>query len=218
MQSGDHLSCPATPRGLELQHRGEESDLNGHLRDRTRWSPSPATLSWGRRPPRSRFLEGCSAACRARSRSGRGDLVPGVQQLLSGARLSRSARHPREDKAAVAALAGVRGWTARGARLRKGGFGRGTGRLPRKRARSGETKRARSSRARASRDGKSRGRRWLCCAGSCATLSSLSPPPSPTVSSAPRMQCARWFPKPGPVTTRTGKTKGRDNLSGRVGV
>jgi hypothetical protein len=101
-------------------------------------------------------------------------------------------RHPREDKAAVAALAGVQGWTARGARLRKGGFGRGTGSfhgnvLGEERAR--ETKRARSSRARASRDGKSRGRRWLCCAGSCAIHSSLSPPSNPTASPAPRM---RW--------------------------
>lgn len=34
----------------------------------------------------------CSAACRARPSSGRGDLVPGVQQLLSGAGLSRSAQ------------------------------------------------------------------------------------------------------------------------------
>lgn len=37
-------------------------------------------------------------------------------------------RHSLEDKAAaIAALTGVHGWAVRGARLRKGGFGRGTG-------------------------------------------------------------------------------------------
>ncbi|MEJ1276087.1 hypothetical protein NN561_006989 [Cricetulus griseus] len=36
-------------------------------------------------------------------------------------------RHSLEDKAAIAALTDLHGWAARGARLRKGGFGRGTG-------------------------------------------------------------------------------------------
>lgn len=125
--------------------------------------------------------------------------VPGFRAL---------ARHTREDKAAVVALAVMQGWTARGARLRKGGFGRGTGSfhgnvLGEER----ETKRARSSRARASRDGKSRGRRWLCCAGSCAIHSSLSLPSNPTASPAPRMRWDPWLLEAGLVTTRTGMTR-----------
>lgn len=78
---------------LAPPHPGNKSastaakSLDGHLREKTQWSPSPATRSSRRRPPRSRILKGCSAACRARSRSG-----PGVQWLLSGAWLSRSAQ------------------------------------------------------------------------------------------------------------------------------
>lgn len=118
-------------------------------------------------------------------------------------------KHPREDKAAVVALAGVQGWTARGARLRKGGFGRGTGSFHGNVL--GEERRERDK-ARSLLAGP-REPGWkipreevvVLCWVLCHTLFSV-PTLQPTASPAPRMRCNRWLLETGLVTTRTGMT------------
>lgn len=107
-------------------------------------------------PPRaSTDPRGCSIPSGVHPRFGRRDLHPRQAAAGQGVRLSPPPRHPREDKAAVTALAGLRqglsggrgqerGWGSSGFRRGAGSF---CGNVP---DALQETKRTRSSRARAS--------------------------------------------------------------------
>lgn len=155
---GHKSGQPFLPRpapGTGRLHYSGELDLGGHV-----WGGSllkhPEALGRRNPPPRaSTDPRGCSIPSGVHPRFGRRDLHPRQAAAGQGVRLSPPPRHPREDKAAVTALAGLRqglsGGRGQERGLGSGGFRRGAGsfcgNVP---DALQETKRTRSSRARAS--------------------------------------------------------------------
>lgn len=141
-----------------------------------------------------------------------GTCILGAQRTLQGAWLLCSAWASAGGQSGGRRTGGRARRAGRGARLRKGGLGRGAGGFRGNVPGAGrETKRARSSRARASRHGKSRGRKWLRRAEHYVPrpLPSLFlPPPDCGPDRTPWMLCARRGSGLGIVTRKTGTGRG----------